>query len=173
MVIYNQTRNLTGGAITLKDGTGSPKTLLVPIDEGNLRFTRTRPAAIVKNRSALSHFTRTPDVEVPIQFTVKFTEWKGKGFTGANPSVVDALSQEGNAASWVSTSLCGPYTVDISFALANPCTGAVAGTDQAEVLDFADFHADTIEFNEGPEYNTLVVSGRSLVTKPTSTRSGS
>lgn len=158
-------RNLKNGSLKIKDG-GSLE-LVVPIEEGNVSFTVRDEAAVVTNRGTLASFSTPMEEPMEVSFGIKFEEWQGKGLTGADPSPVDALKQWGNASAWVSTTSCGPYTVDLEFTIAEPCDSAA---DQNETLTFADFHADEISFEEGEEYNLITVRGRCLVVKPTSVR---
>lgn len=159
-------KNLTHGAITIKDGgAGSAQnSLAIPVDEGNLEFTVRREAQTVMNRGSLYGFTEGVEEPVTLSFTIKFEEWLSD--TSGTPSPVDALRQTGEAAAWVSTLACGPYCVDLYFLISPP-----AGCGETnEQLIFADFHADEIRFAEGEEYNTLVVSGKALVLAPTASR---
>lgn len=168
------TRNKQHGTITISDGSGSPKTLLIPISPGDLQFSADpNPGQIVMNRDVLSHWTIAPQTPVTGRLSIKFTEWKGKSFSGANPSVYDAMTKTGNASSWVSTSTCGPYTTDMTFAIANPCSGAGTGIDQAESLLFSDVRWGPFNFAEASDTDTIEIPFTALVTAPSSTRSGS
>lgn len=172
-ISYKQTRNLTHGLITLIDGTGTPKTLEIPVQEGDLQWSEDAdPAIVVMNRGALSHFTSQPKIPVRGRFTVKFTEYKGKGFSGANPSPRDAMTKTGNASSWVSVVECGPYCVDVKFDISNPCSGAGTGIDQAESLLFENCKFGPLNFREGSDYNRMECEFTALITAPTSTRTG-
>lgn len=170
---YEQTRNLTHATVTISDGTGTPKTLLIPIAEGDLQWTQNpSPSVLVMNRGLMSHRTAQPQVPVRGRMTLKYTEYKGKSFSGANPSPLDAMLKQGNASSWVSTMLCGPYCFDMTVALANPCSGAGTGVDQAESLLFADCCLLPQTIREAPDYDRIEVEFEALITQPTSTRSG-
>lgn len=165
------TRNLINGSLKILDGaTPTPNELVIPLDEGNLDFEVDETAEVVMNRGSIVGFADFPERPCVISFTIKFEEWLGKTLSGANPSPQDALRKKGNAAAWVSTQLCGPYTVDLEFTIAKPsnCTDP---NEQPEVLTFADFHADTHKFTEGEVYNTVAVAGKALIVAPTSVRS--
>ncbi|RTL31272.1 MAG: hypothetical protein EKK55_01090 [Rhodocyclaceae bacterium] len=173
-ISYTTTRNKQHGTITISDGTGTPKTLQIPISPGDLQFSASpNPGQVVMNRDVLSHFTIAPQTPVTGRLSIKFTEWKGKGLSGANPSVYDAMTKTGNASSWVSTSTCGPYTTDMTFAIANPCSGAGTGIDQAESLLFSDVLWGPFNFAEASDTDTIEIPFTALVTAPSSTRSGS
>lgn len=171
---YEQTRNLTHGTVTIMDGTGTPKTLVVPIAEGDLQWSQNpNPSTLVMNRGTMSHRTAQPQVPVRGRMSIKFTEYKGKGFSGANPSVLDAMLKQGNASSWASTTPCGPYCFDLKYDISNPCSGAGTGVDQAESLLFSDCCLLPQTIREALDYNRIEVEFEALITQPTSTRSGS
>ena len=163
-------RNLTHGQITIVDGSGTPKTLAVPIEEGNLRFTVRRPVKVIMNRGQVDSFAEGNEEPMSVSFNFKFEEWRGRTLTAyaTVPSVPDALRKVGNASDWTSTLDCGPYCVDVRFDLSNPCTAS--GIDQTERLVFPDFHADEVGFEEADDANRVSVSGMSLALEPTSTR---
>lgn len=174
-IAYKNTRNLTHGLLTIVDGGagGAQKTLEIPVQEGDLQFTADPdPAVVVMNRATLSHFTAQAKVPVRGRFTIKFSEWKGKGFSGANPSPYDAMTKTGNASSWVSVTECGPYCVDLKFDISNPCSGAGTGVDQAESLLFENVKCGPFSFREGSDYDRIEVEFTALTTAPVSTRTG-
>lgn len=170
---YTQTRNLAHAVVTISDGTGTPKTLVIPIDEGDLQWTQNpNPSIMVMNRATMSHRTVQPQVPVRGRMTIKFTEYKGKSFSGAAPSPLDAMLKQGNASSWVSTELCGPYCFDLTVDISNPCSGAGTGVDQAEKLVFADCCLLPQTIREAVDYNRIEVEFEAKITQPTSTRTG-
>lgn len=163
-------RNLTHGQLTIKDGAGSPNSLVVGTEDGNLRFSVRRPAKVIMNRGTIAGLVEGNEEAMTVSFSAKFEEWRGRTLTAyaTVPSVPDALRKKGNASSWTSTLECGPYCVDLQFDLSNPCTAAA--TDQTERLVFPDFHADELGFEEGDNADVLNVSGISLALEPTATR---
>lgn len=171
---YEQTRNLTHGHVKIKDGTSpTPLFLTLPIEEGDLQWTQNpHPSIMVMNRGLMSHRTAQPQVPVRGRMTLKFTEYKGKSFSGANPSPLDAMLKQGNASAWVSTELCGPYSFDLEFTIDNACAGAGNGVDQSEVLVFADCCLLPQTIREAVDYNRIEVEFEARIVQPTSTRSG-
>lgn len=162
-------RNLTHGELKIVDGTTpTANELIIPLDNGNLRFTRRRPVATIMNRGVLSQFANTPQQPVDLSFSFKFQEWRGETGGGSPPpSPHDALTQAGNASSWASTITPDTvYTVDLVFTLSNPqATGG-----QSETLTFSDFHATEFAFEEGEEFSLITASGQALVVTPVATR---
>ena len=171
---YEQTRNLTHSAMTINDATPTtPKTLILPIMEGDLEWTANpSPSIIVMNRGVMSHRTAQPQVPVRGRFTAKYTEYMGKSLAGAAPSPLDAMLKQGNASTWLSTMLCGPYCFDLAFALSNPCSGAGTGVDQSEILTFLDCNLTSYTFREAVDYDRSACEFEALITQPTSARAG-
>jgi hypothetical protein len=160
------TRNLRQGTLVIHDG--GANLLAIPVMDGDLKWTYKDVAPVIKNRGELYNFASPVEEPTEMQFTVLFEEWQGKSATGSDPSVVDALKGIGGAAAWTSSRLDGPYCVDLVFTLDKP-ENPSAG-EENEVLTFADFHADSIDFAEGTDANKLTVKGNALVTRPASVR---
>lgn len=166
----SNTRNLRHGSLVLKDGDSPVNTLPIAIEEGDVSFTEGKPGVSVKHRGGLDHWSKGEEVEVPVSFTLKFVEYVQK--TGATVGVPSTISPRdflmGAHADLVTTSgRTDAFTLTLEFTIANP----VITGDQAEVLTFTKFKAESVEFSEGAEYNTLRVSGRALMTAPTGARS--
>lgn len=158
------TRNLRDGSILIKDGSATtPNSITLEIEEGNMSFTEDRTARIISDRGALSHRRTGDEVACAVSFGVKFCKYASE--SSEEPTVRDALTGQGEASSWVSTGNAGePYTPDLEFRVANP-----DAEGHREDFLFTDFHADTLEFSEGDEYDTLSVSGTALIVGPTVT----
>ena len=154
------TRNLRDGIIRVMDGTGTPKTLKIKISEGDFSFKVNTPNFIVMNRGVIDSRKKGDETPSDISFTVKFEQWSFDN-ADAGISIYDALKGVGGANDWVSTDGCGPFAVDIMFELINPCD-----TTKSEKLTFLKFSADSVDFKEGNETNTLTVSGKALVGEP-------
>lgn len=170
------TRNLRHGTLSVQDGQAAVNTLAIAIDEGNLTFTEERSGVVVNNRGELDHWSKGEATPVQVSFTIKFDEYASKttraieaaaaGGAVTDYSLRGFLRNEGGEL----TSTNGRtdiFTVDLKFSISNPA----ATGDEAEVLQFSDFYADSFNFSEGDEYNTVAVSGRALLETPASTRS--
>lgn len=170
------TRNLRHGTLSVQDGQTAVNTLAIAIDEGNLTFTEERSAVFVNNRGELDHQSKGEATPVNISFTIKFDEYASKttraivaadaGGAVTDYSLRGFLRNEGGDL----TSTNGRndvFACDLIFSIVNPATTG----DEAEVLTFSDFVADSFNFSEGDEYNTIAVSGRALVETPASARS--
>lgn len=163
------TRNLRNSTLTLSDGDTPANTLVVPIEEGNLNWTETDAAVIVMNRGVISHRAVSSDVPLTWSFTAKYVALKGRGATGADPTVYDAMHGTGNASSWVSTEDCGAYAFDMIWTLTSPCLASAS--DEDEVVTFPSCHTNTYNPQEQDEYNIIAFAGDCLATKPTVVRS--
>lgn len=160
------TRNLRDGVIIIKDGSGSPKSMTVPISEGDLAFTVNKPTFIVLNRGVIDSRKSGDQTPTDVSFSAKFEQWSYASGASTGLSVRDVIdgSAAAIAAGWVSTDACGPWSIDIEFRINDPCNSG-----HYESLTFQKYHADTIGFREGNEYNSLSISGRALVPEPVRT----
>lgn len=160
------TRNLRDGSIIIKDGSGSPKTLTIPISEGDFAFTVNKPTFVVMNRGVIDSRKSGDQTPTDISFSSKFEQWSYASGASTGLSVRDVIdgTAAAVAAGWVSTDACGPWSVTIEFRIADPCNAG-----HYEALTFSKFHADSVQFKEGNEYNTLSLSGRALVPEPART----
>ncbi len=158
------TRNLRDAVLTIKDGTGSPNTLVVTPDNGDVAFTVHSPTVTILNRGVLHSRRSGNDQEVDLSFSFMFSQWENA--TGASGvSVPDALLKRGGAASWVTTDdTCNVYAVNLTFVLVDPCD-----TSKHETLTFSKFHAETLSFSEGNEASKISVSGKCFITTVDST----
>ena len=169
------TRNLRHGHLSLLDGQSTPNSLAIDIDEGNLNFTEATPAALVKNRGALDHFSKGEEMPVSLSFTIKFTQYGSRSVksiagAGAGGAVTGFSARDFllNAGSLLTSreGRTDVFTCKVVFLVDNP----VISGDQNETLTFDHFKCEDIKFSEGAECNTLAVSGRANVTTPTSVR---
>ena len=164
-------RNLVNGSLKLIDGTTpTPNELTIPIEEGNLSWTEDDTAPVIKNRGKLAGFADPIENAVELTWTMIFEEYTGKTTSGAAVSPVDFLKKKGAAAAFTGTRTCGPYTIDAEFTVAKP-SNCDDPLEQKEVLTFADFHTNTIAFEEGEEMDTIVITGTALITTPAAVRS--
>lgn len=174
------TRNLRHGSLTLKDGQTAANTLLVPIEEGNLTFDESTPGVVVKHRLALDHWSKGEEHEVPVSFTLKYNQYGNRNPAASGVAIVAAAAggavtgysvrgflQNEDALLTTTSGRSDVFSVTLQFTISNP----VSSGDQAELLEFTQFKCESLKFSEGAECDTIAVSGRALLTTPTSTRS--
>ena len=159
-----KTRNLRDGTLIIRDGTATPNTLTIPIMDGDLSFKVVQPSFILRNRGKIDSRKQADQEALDISFSFKFEQWSyADGNSGI--SVPDAFQQIGGAVNWNSTDPnCGPFAVDLVFRMTDPCNLAAY-----EQLVFSNFHADSLDFKEGSEANTVSVTGKALIFKPVRT----
>src|SRR6478752_5847952 len=87
MAVTQLTRNLRDGELVIKDGTGTPKTLTVLLDEGDLSWTLKQRTLEVKDRGSISagHLRKGDDESVQLSFTARWTQLIGKSVDSADP----------------------------------------------------------------------------------------
>lgn len=168
-------KNFRDAVLTIKDGSGTPKTLVVSVAEGNLSFTVKKPTFTIRNRGKIIARKEGNEEEMDVSFSVKFEQWSADtASTGL--SVPDVLLQKGNTIgqtpatnNWVNTDTqgCAPWAVDLEFKIFKTCDQTATGDYETIVLP--KFHATEVKFNEGEEANMIEVTGTCLAFEPTRT----
>jgi hypothetical protein len=152
------TRNLRDAEIWVKDGSPTPKTMMLPLTEGDLSFTEKDNSFIVMNRGKIDSRKQGDESVLDLNFTAKFEQWQyAYGATGLSPVDVMCGKAAAIAAGWVNTDTCGPYAVTIEFRIYDPCNRA-----NYELLAFNKVHFNERAFKEGSEYNTIAFKGDAL-----------
>lgn len=159
------TRNLRDGALVLKDGTGTPKTLTLLLDEGDLSWTETLDTKEISDRGVLDHTRPGSQVSCQMDFSLKWTQLISKTVSTALDYVAyEFLNNIGGGLT--TTSGTGQqFTLKHEFTVSDP-----AGV-RGELITFAKVFLNTMTMGEGDEYNTIRFSGRDFETKPVITRS--
>lgn len=157
-----QTRNLRDGEITVKDGAGTPNTVVLTLEEGDLSWTRRRNYVQVLDRGTLDHVRAGDQEAVTLSFSVKIDRVSEP----TSPvTLYNALTKTGAAAAWVSVAASHePYAVKIEFRAIDP-----AGGSDHETIAFNKFFPEELTMDEGEEYNTVSASGFAFIVDPTFT----
>lgn len=155
-------RNFRNGQLIVQDGSPVPNQLEILGAEGDLSFTETDATFPILSRGVIIARSQGDQTQMSVTFTAKFEQWSYETGESTGISPVDAFKQRGGASSWISTAPCGPYSVDIIYKAVDVC-----GTGGKEVLLFPRAHADSIQFTEGDEYNTLNFTATCLAAAPT------
>lgn len=147
------TRNLRDGVLYLIDGT--PTTVEVLLDEGDLEITPKQEVKLILDRGVKSHRRMGDDQLVDVAFTCKFTRFLR--FASNNVTPYEFCKRVGGGAALVTTNTDGGdvYTFDVRFIVAPPDS-----SEPAEIVDLTQLHWDEIGFKEGDEYNTLSFKGQ-------------
>lgn len=161
--------DLKNTTIKFKDGTGTPKSLIVKIGEGNLTYSEKRNMIYTLNRGVL-YDVRQGD-EVPMELTLAFI-WEyltGGSATSATPTIEDVLKKRGPASSWVSSDTgsdgaCRPYALDLEL-LYSPQPYSCGNK---ETITWMDFRYE--ELQHDLRGASIQCSGRCNVTAATAVR---
>lgn len=159
------TRNLRDGALVIKDGSGTPKSLTLLLDEGDLSWTETLDTKEISDRGVLDHTRPGSDVSCQMEFSTKWTQLIQKTVSSTLDYVVyEFLNNVGGGLT--STSGTGQqFTLKHEFTVSDP-----VGL-RGELITFAKVFMNTLTLGEGDEYNTIRFSGREFAKKPVITRS--
>lgn len=130
-VVEAQTKTLLNGQNSIS----------VKIGEGNLTYSEKRPVEFTRDRGILDTVREADEepMDVSLDFLWEFiTAETGSG----TPTVNDALKNQGEASSWVSSAddQCQPFCVDIEIHNAPDCTG----TDD-EIITLEEFYYETFD----------------------------
>lgn len=157
------TKNLRDATMKIEDGAGTPNSITLALEEGDLSYAIKQNVINVLDRGSLSHQREGDEEPVTGSFTVKYVELI-KQTASSNPTPYEALTQTGAAASWTSTNTDGGgvYNTSIILEINDP-----DATNQDERTTLSKVRATSIDFSEGDEYNTLAFEFQAFVTKPT------
>jgi len=149
-------KNLRDGTIKVQvdnDGGGNAGEVEVTLEEGDLQWTESRPVQMHMDRGTLDHARRNvQDQLVELSFSVMYTDHLDPN--SASPTLYEALTQQGAAASWVSQNFdSDDYAVNLEFTVSDPAGGS------DEEINFDRFNITSIEFSEGDPYNKLQITG--------------
>jgi hypothetical protein len=167
MAVTQLTRNLRDGELVIKDGSGTPKTLTVVLDEGDLSWTLRQRTLEVKDRGSIAagHLRKGDDESVQFSFTARWTQLIGKSADAADPLQLYEMLMFADGSGVTSTSSAGQQeTLTFEFTVVDPAGVA------SEKIVFAKVYRETLTMSEGDDSNVIAFSGRSFATKPTVTR---
>lgn len=154
--------DLKNATVKFSDGTSTPNTLTIKMDEGNLTYERKREVKVKRDRGQLDYFQEGDKQPVSLSLEGRFAAIRSSSGDAVTP--IEFLEKEGAASAFVSTSnACEIDTIDIIVQLRYAC-----GSMQDEVITFADFAFESYggNFKDG----TLSVQGVCNIEKPTSIR---
>jgi hypothetical protein len=130
----------------------------IKVGDGNITYTKNKEYEYLLDRGDLD--TVREGNQIPMDVNVDFVYEFIRSVTGGAVTPSDAISGEGGAAEWVSSSDddCEPYAIDIEIEHTPPCTGT------PETTTLPDFRADSEECDLGAA--TVSAQGRCNATKP-------
>lgn len=164
MAVSNVTRNLRDGELVIKDGTsGTPKSLTVLLDEGDLRWVVRSRTIEVKDRGSIAggHTRKGDDESVSLSFTAKWTQLLGKSANSADPLQLYEMLMFVSGAGVVSTSGAGQQdTLTFEFTVVDPAGAA------NEKITFSKVYRESLTMSEAEDSNLIAFTGRSFATRP-------
>jgi len=148
------------GVLTIKDGSGTPNTLEVTFDMGDIAINRKQNVQTIKDRGALSHLRLGEEDPLEVSFSAYY-----RGLAAASGiTVYEALFGESAAvsASWVSTTedASDVWTTDLSIVYSD-----VDGSS-TETVECSDFACTEFSLNEAADGIKLSFSGICATTSP-------
>ena len=168
MAVTNIVRNLRDGELVITDGTsGTPQSLTILLDEGDLSWTQRNNTIEVKDRGSIAagHTRKGDDESVSLSFTVKWTQLIGKSADSGDPLQLYELLMFASGANVVSTSETGEQeTLQLEFTIVDPA--GVAG----EKVTFAKVYREQLTMTEGDDFNLIAFTGRDFEVSPTVSR---
>lgn len=168
MAVTNVTRNLRDGELVIKDGTsGTPKSLTLLLDEGDLSWVERVQTIEVKDRGSLQsgHTRKGNEESISLSFSAKWTQLIGKSFNSADPYQLYEFLTFASDLGLASTSPGGQQdTLRLEFTVYDPAGVA------SEKITFGKVYRETMTMSEGNEFNTISFSGRDFETVPTISR---
>ncbi|QDT52161.1 hypothetical protein Pan44_01700 [Caulifigura coniformis] len=167
MAVSQLTRNLRDGELVIKDGSGTPKTLTVLLDEGDLSWTQRQRTIEVKDRGSIAagHLRKGDDESVQLSFTARWTQLLGKSANPADPLQLYETLMFTAGSGIASTSSPGQQeTLTFEFTVVDP-----AGTASEKIV-FHKVYRETLTMSEGDDSNAIAFTGRSFATAPVVSR---
>lgn len=156
--------DLRDAVLTLLDGAGTPNTLAIKFDEGNLTHSRKRNIEYKKDRGVLDHTREGEDEPLELNWEGRFHAITSSSGDPVTPT--EFLEQQGAASGYISVGdLCEPYAVDVQLKFTPACGSPAI---ENEIITFGEFRFEEIsgDFKAG----TMGVSGKCAIVKPTAVR---
>jgi hypothetical protein len=167
MAVSELTRNLRDGELVIKDGSGTPKTLTVLLDEGDLSWTQRQKTIEVKDRGSIAagHLRKGDDESMQLSFSARWTQLIGKSANSADPLQLYETLMFATGSGITSTSSPGQQnTLTFEFTVVDP-----AGTASEKIV-FNKVYRETLTMSEGDDSNVIAFAGRSFATAPVVSR---
>lgn len=164
MPVSQLTRNLRDGELVILDGSATPMTLTLVLDEGDLTWTQRQRTIEVKDRGSIAagHTRKGDDESVSLSFTARWTQLLGRSANAADPLQLYEMLMFAEGAEVVSTSQAGEQeTLTLQFTIVDP-----AGVGSERVI-FEKVYRESLTMSEGNESNLIAFSGRAFQTAPT------
>jgi hypothetical protein len=131
--------------------------LEMKIGQGTLRFSEKKAREYIDDKGNLDEVRNADEEPVDLSFDFKLDYVSAVGASGT-PTPEEAMSQEGEASTWVSTGAsCEPFCIDIELEHDPTCAGVTS-----EYLMFEMFRWESLDFD--PKAGRVSASGKCNVT---------
>jgi len=159
-------RNLRYGQLVVKDGAGSPASLTLVLDEGDLSWTEKDDVAVIYDRQTIMYGIPKKDQPCELKFSTKWTQLIGKSHSSTY--AIEFYEMVNNLDStFTSVGTCGEvFQLKYEFTVTSPC----GSTGNSEKVTFNRVFKTSLELGENEEANKISFSGTSLEVRPTITR---
>lgn len=152
--------------VKIMDGTSpTPNEINVKIGEGNLTWSEKRTIEYKKDRGLLDGVRLGDEEPMDLTLDARFDHYFSSTTDGEDVTPTEALKQQGEAATWVTTGLdvCEPYAVDIHLLYEIAC-----GDVLDDKLVFKEFRYESADFD--PKAGTISFKGKCNAKEPVATR---
>ena len=168
MGVTNLVRNLRDGQLVISDGTGTPLTLTLALDNGDLSWSSPESDVQIKDRGNLDHVRDGDQEAIELSFSSMWTNLVNASEAGASAGSANVLYEmiENEGSTYTSVAQAGEkYQLKYAFTVTDPAAGA-----NTELIEFNSVYKQNLECSEGDDANTLSFSGISYETAPTITQ---
>lgn len=164
MAVVYVDRTMRDGAITIKDGTGTPLTCTVLCDEGDLRWSERDEIVVSRCRGQVTSRRYGDDQLCELSFTARWQNLVNAAVEAGSANYVPYEFINFLPTEMVSTET-GVNALDYHFTVTDPSDTPTA----TELIVFPDVVKTQLDCSEGSP-NTISFSGQSSATKPTITQ---
>ena len=164
MATSSVTRSLRSGSLTLKDGSGTPKTCVAPCQKGDLKWDVVQDYKATTCRGVPDHWRKGDKVPCKISFSGYWSQLASKTVASGDATCLyEILLNRSSYFTTTSTGAGGVFSLDLVFT----CTSPLGTSD--ETVTFEDCVITKVSCAEGDE-NMITVECMSLSEQPTIAR---
>ncbi len=157
-------RSLKDGVLTVYDGSGSPKSLEIGLDQGELKWDRKAPTVNpVRNRTRIVQVRTGLEQMHDVEFKVAYDFLSADStVSGAAPSLSEALHGDGFAEQEGWTGTDAARGSDYCTKLVYEITAPAGSQEMSETVTLEHFFVESFAPAEGEAANMIQVKGRCI-----------
>jgi len=169
MGVTNIVRNLRDGQLVVSDGTGTPETLTLALDNGDLSWSEPENDVQILDRGVLDHVRDGDEAPIELSFSAMWTNLvnatEAGGSAGSANQLYEMINDSGGS-TYASVGSAGhKYQLKYAFTVTDPSTSS-----NTELIAFNKVYKQSLECSEGDDANTISFSGIDFETSPTITQ---